>query len=321
MADASSGRNATRATPQRLPRAYADGLAAFLEMLAAEAGAARSTVDAYAGDLRRFLAWAATRGLTRFEDVDAQAIVDYLAARRAAGAAEASVARNLAALRMCLRFLVAEGRLAHDPAALLRAPQLTRALPHALDVEQTERLLAEPEREAAAPGAWRAQRDSALLLVLYSCGARVSEAVGLRTDGLEPALRVLRLHGKGNKQRVVPCGARARAALERWLGDGRARLPGAARRPEVFLSARGAPLDRTSAWRRVKRAALRAGLDPSISPHTLRHCFATHMLEGGADLRSVQEMLGHASVKTTEVYTHLDPEHVLGLFRLYHPRA
>jgi len=257
----------------------------------------------------------------RFEDLDAQSIVDYLAARRAAGAAEASVARNLASLRMCLRYLVAEGRLARDPAALVRAPLLTRALPHTLDVEQTERLLAEPEREAQSPGAWRAQRDSALLLVMYSCGARVSEAVGLRTDGLEPALRVLRLYGKGKKQRVVPCGARARAALGRWLGDGRARLPGAARRPEVFLTAQGAPLDRTNAWRRVKRAALRAGLDASISPHTLRHCFATHMLEGGADLRSVQEMLGHASVKTTEVYTHLDPEHVLGLFRLYHPRA
>ena len=225
---------------------------------------------------------------------------------------------------MLLRFLVAEGTLTSDPAALIRAPMLRRALPHALDVEQVERLLAAPEQStragASAPDGI-AQRDSALLMVLYSCGARVSEAIGLRTDGLEPSLRVMRLAGKGGKQRLVPCGERARRALERWLGDGRTRIRDALKRPEVFLTRSGAPLDRTNAWRRVKLAALAAGLDPSISPHTLRHCFATHMIEGGADLRSVQEMLGHASIRTTEVYTHLDSEHILSLHRLYHPRA
>ena len=304
-----------------LPAAFVRGLADFLAALRAEAGASRATLAAYDGDLRRFLAWAAGRGALAFAQLDRDLLVDYLAARRAEGAAEATVARNLAAVRMLLRHLVVEGRLEKDPAALVRAPHLRRALPHALDVEQTELLLTQPERDARAGGGWRAQRDGALLLVLYSCGARVSEAVSLRTDGLEPSLRVLRLFGKGDKERLVPCGERARVALARSLEEGRARLPGAAKRAEVFLTASGAPLDRVNAWRRVKRAALRAGLDPAISPHTLRHCFATHLIEGGADLRSVQEMLGHASVRTTEVYTHLDPEHVLGLHRLFHPRA
>ena len=310
--------------PAHLPAPYERGRAEFLDTLRVEAGLARSTLASYSGDLGRFLAWAHARGASDWEQIDRELVLDYLAARRAEGAAEATLARNLSAVRMLLRFLVAEGVLAADPAALIRAPLLRRALPHALDVGQVERLLSAPEQAARAAGGENdmlAQRDAALLMVLYSCGARVSEAIGLRTDGLEPSLRVMRLSGKGGKQRLVPCGARAGAALERWLTDGRLRIPDARKRPEVFLTQSGAKLDRTNAWRRVKRAASSAGLDPSISPHTLRHCFATHMIEGGADLRSVQEMLGHASIRTTEVYTHLDSEHILGLHRLYHPRA
>jgi integrase/recombinase XerD len=314
--------------PVTLPASYERGRADFLEALHVEAGLARATLASYSSDLGRFLSWAAARGAVEWSQIDRELLLDYLAARRAEGAAEATVARNLSAARMLLRYLVAEGRLDNDPAALIRAPMLRRALPHALDVEQVESLLAAPERSVrrsarAGGGAFDgiAQRDSALLMVLYSCGARVSEAIGLRTDGLEPSLRVMRLAGKGGKQRLVPCGERARQALERWLGDGRSRIRESRKRPEVFLTHSGAPLDRTNAWRRVKRAALSAGLDPSISPHTLRHCFATHMIEGGADLRSVQEMLGHASIRTTEVYTHLDSEHILSLHRLYHPRG
>jgi integrase/recombinase XerD len=185
-----------------------------------------------------------------------------------------------------------------------------------LAVEEVERLLAAPDGEG-----WRDQRDRALLEVLYACGARVAEAIGLRTDSLEPSLRVLRLLGKGSKMRVVPIGARAREALVHWIENGRRELPGGRKRAEVFLSRNGKPLDRTNAWRRVKAVALRAGLAASISPHTLRHSFATHLLAGGADLRAVQEMLGHASIRTTEVYTHLDNEELHGIHRLYHPRG
>lgn len=292
------------------------GLSEFLDALRVEAGLARGTVAGYRSDLGRFLVWAARRGCRGWGDLGPDLVVDYLAARRQEGAAEATRARNLSAVRMLLAHLVREGELDRDPAALIPSPVLRRSLPHVLTVGDVDRLLAAPEGDG-----WRDQRDRALLEVLYASGARVSEAVGLRTDGLEPALRVLRLTGKGNKMRIVPVGERAREALERWLADGRPRLPGAIRRLEVFLSRTGRPLDRTNAWRRVVRAALRAGLQHRITPHTLRHSFATHLLQGGADLRAVQEMLGHASIQTTEIYTHVDVEEMKSLHRLYHPRG
>jgi len=295
-------------------------VADFLEALRVEAGASRNTLAAYRGDLDAWLAFAAEAGIRRWEELAPETIVRWLGGLRARGLAEPTVARRLCALRMTLRHLVAEGLLTRDPAALLRAPVLRRALPSTLSAGDVERLLAAPARSRSRDP-WLARRDTALLEVLYASGARVSEAVGLRTDGLEPSLRVLRLFGKGGKERLVPLGARARRALEAWLADGRTDLPGARRRPEVFLTRSGRPLDRANAWRRVKAAAAAAGLPSSISPHTLRHSFATHLIEGGADLRSVQEMLGHASIRTTEVYTHLDAEHVRSLHRLYHPRG
>lgn len=299
-----------------LPAPYRAALADFLEALRVEAGLSRATLQAYRRDIEAAARFFVERGARGFSAVDPDLLVAYLTARRAAGAAEASVARGLCALRMLFRHLAAEGRIDSDPASLLSAPVLRHALPRALTVGEVERLLRAP-----AGASWRDQRDRALLEVLYATGARVSEACGLFTDGLEPQLRVLRLYGKGSKLRLVPIGERAREALTRWLDDGRRRVPGFAARREVFLTHRGAPLDRTNAWRRVKAAALRAELHVHITPHTLRHSFATHLIEGGADLRSVQEMLGHASVQTTEIYTHLDREHVLALHRLYHPRA
>ena len=303
-------------TPAPLPPALRDGLADLLEALRVEAGLARSTLRSYATDLTRFLRWAARRGIRAWDDIEPGAVVDYLVWRRAEGLSEATVAHNLTAVRMLMRHLVAEGLMARNPTDLLGSPVLARVLPRALSVEDVERLLAAPDG-----GGWRDQRDRALLEVLYACGARVAEAVGLETDALEPSLRVLRLYGKGAKVRIVPIGARARAALTAWIDEGRAGLPGARARREVFLTKSGRPLDRVNAWRRVKAAALRAGLSPDVSPHTLRHSFATHLLQGGADLRAVQEMLGHASIQTTEVYTHLDVGHVQALHKLYHPRG
>lgn len=307
-----------------LPAPLAAGMEDFLEALRVEAGLARNTLAAYRRDLTRFLGWAARGGggepARDWSDLGAERVVAYLTSRRDAGMAESSVARELSALRMALRHQVAQGRLERDPVALLAAPVLRRALPTVLGVDEVEALLAAAASQPGPP--WRGLRDRALLEILYACGARVSEAVGLRTDGLEPSLRVVRLEGKGGKHRVVPLGGRARGALEDWLRDGRPAVASPTRAtPQVFLSKSGRPLDRTTAWRRLKAAALRAGLDVRVSPHTLRHSFATHLIEGGADLRSVQEMLGHASVRTTEVYTHLDTEHVHGLHRLYHPRA
>lgn len=299
-----------------LPHPLARALEDLLLALRAEAGLARSTLAAYRRDLEGFLRRAAERGRSSPDQITAEDVVDHLAARRAAGAAEATVARDLVSIRLLFGHLVGEGGLRRDPTRLLRSPVLERALPTCLDVDEVERLL-------AAPGSigWIGLRDRALLEVLYATGARVSEAVRLRTSDLEPSLRVLRLLGKGDKMRVVPVGERARRALAEWIGGPRLALPGARGRPEVFLSRSGRPLSRVDAWRRVQTAARRAGLSGKISPHVLRHSFASHLIAGGADLRSVQEMLGHASIRTTEVYTHLDAGHVRGLFELYHPRA
>jgi integrase/recombinase XerD len=317
-----SGGDSARARSDRseeepiVPVALKAGLEDFLLALRVEAGLSRNTLAAYRGDLEKSLAWAARRGAKSYAAIDAGLVVDLLSERRAAGAAESSVARNLVALRMLMRHLVQSGDLERDPTALITAPVLRRALPDTLSVEDVEHLLAAPDGKS-----FQDERDRALLETIYACGARVSEAVSLRTDALEPSLRVLRLFGKNAKMRIVPLGERARLALETWIRGRRAALPNAARSPHVFLTRSGRPMSRTDAWRRVKRAALRAGLSPDISPHTLRHSFASHLVEGGADLRSVQEMLGHASIRTTEVYTHLDTEHITSLHRLYHPRA
>ncbi len=299
-----------------LPPALRDGLDDYLLALRVEAGLSRSTLAAYESDLSLFLTWLAARGVKSYDALDTDTIVDWLAHRRDGGLAEATVARDLVAIRTLLRHLVSEGVLARDPGALLRAPVLARHLPRTLSVEAVDQLLLSPEGDD-----WIALRDRALFEVLYACGARVSEAVGLTTDHLEPALRVLRLHGKGDKVRIVPLGERAADALKKWLEEGRKKLPNATTRSEVFLTKSGNPLSRTDAWRRLKHWALVCGLPPGVTPHTLRHSFATHLLQAGADLRSVQEMLGHASVRTTEVYTHLDAEHLRDLHKLYHPRA
>jgi integrase/recombinase XerD len=306
----------SRVPSKALPSDLVDGRDDFLEALRVEAGLAELSLEAYARDVTRFLAFAARRAARTWRDVDAELVVAWLGERRAQGAAEASVARGLCAVRMCARHLVARGSLARDPLSLVASPVLARLLPGTLSPEEVERLLRAPQGTG-----WQAQRDRALLELLYASGARVSEAIGLCTDALEPSLSVVCLYGKGGKQRVVPLGARSRDALLAWLGGGRRMLPGAQAARAVFLSKSGRPLDRTTAWRRVGLAARQAGLSARVTPHTLRHSFATHLIECGADLRSVQEMLGHASIRTTEVYAHLDSEHVRSLHRLYHPRG
>jgi integrase/recombinase XerD len=306
----------TQTSDEEPPRALAVQLSDFLTALRVEAGLSRATLAAYRSNLGHFLSWSRHRGLQRPADIDAVMVVDYLAHRRAEGLAESTVSRDLTAIRMWMRYLVAEGLLERDPTSRLQSPVLAKLLPHTLGVEEVDRLLRAPDGTS-----WRDQRDRALLEVLYACGARISEAVGLTTDRMDSELRVVRLLGKGSKERVVPVGARAREALGEWIENGRPQLPGSHTRREVFLSHTGKPLDRTNAWRRVKAAALRAGLSRDVHPHSLRHSFASHMLAGGADLRAVQEMLGHASIRTTEIYTHLDEDHIRGLHRLYHPRG
>ncbi|MEC8495395.1 MAG: tyrosine recombinase [Planctomycetota bacterium] len=301
-------------------------VADFLDAMRVEAGLSRNALRAYGTDLKALSERLAGEGLRDWQQLTEDDVYEWLADRRRQGAAEATIARGLVSLRMLVRFLVQEGGLRSDPTARVSAPRLSRLLPTTLTPEQVDSLLQAFAPDDAEPMTWRQARDSALLEVLYAAGARISEALGLTTEDLPPGYASVRLHGKGDKMRIVPLGKRARAALELWIEVHRpillkASAGGGRSQTAIFLSRTCRPLDRPNAWRRVKDAARLAGLPSGISPHDLRHSFASHMLAGGADLRAVQEMLGHASIRTTEIYTHLDEDHVRAIHRMHHPRG
>jgi integrase/recombinase XerD len=287
----------------------------FVAYLRAEAGLAENTVSAYARDVG---AWAARLEGRRLSPAEAGPpdVLDHLAALRAGGLSARSIARALAALRAFYAFLAAEGRAKEDPTAAVDPPRLWSRLPAVLPREDVERLLARPNVRTPL-----GRRDRAILEVLYGCGLRASEVAGLRTDGVSFDLGVLRVVGKGSKERLVPFGARARDALEGWLARGRAPLARKGDRPQLFLTRAGKPMLREDVWRVVRRHLRGAGIEGDASTHTLRHSFATHLLEGGADLRAVQEMLGHASVQTTQIYTHTDAARLRAVHRKFHPRG
>jgi integrase/recombinase XerD len=284
---------------------------------------AANTLTSYRRDLRRYLAFLHGRGLTEPGAVREADVTDFLAALRE-GAAEhpplsvSSAARTLVAVRGLHRFWLLEGVTATDPAAPVRPPTPAKRLPKAITVQQVEALLA----AAALGDAPASLRDRALLEVLYGSGARISEAVGLDVDDLDLDAGAVRLHGKGGKERVVPLGSFAREATSGYLVRARpllaARGPGT---PAVFLNSRGGRLSRQSAWTALRVAAERAGLAATVSPHTLRHSFATHLLDGGADVRTVQELLGHASVTTTQIYTLVTADKLREVYAAAHPRA
>lgn len=287
----------------------------FLGYLAAERGLARATLEAYQRDLARLRRWADAGGHDDPATLTAALLRAFLI-ERAADLAPRSRARLVSTLRSFGRFLATEGLAATDPAATLAAPRAGRPLPDTLSVAQVERLLAtvggvEP----------RQRRDRAILEVLYGCGLRVSELCGLDLPDLDVHEATLRVRGKGSKMRVVPLGEPALAALLGWLDHGRGTLLGARATSAVFLNARGGRLSRVSVWNLLKRSAADAGLAERVSPHTLRHSYATHLLEGGCDLRVVQELLGHADLATTEIYTHVDRSFVWEAYRGAHPRA
>jgi integrase/recombinase XerD len=203
-----------------------------------------------------------------------------------------------------------------NPTDDLRGPRLPRSLPRALRPEEVRRLLASPD-----PGHRLHLRDRALLELMYSCGLRASETCSLPVEGLDFAEAWVRVRGKGDRERIVPVGRPALRAVRRWLDELRPRLAGRVERGELFLNARGGPLSRMGLWKILRRCSARCGLEDRVSPHVLRHCFATHLLQGGADLRTVQELLGHADVRTTQIYTALDRRHLVDLYRECHPRA
>lgn len=300
-------------------------LDAYLRHVTIERGLSAHTVAAYRRDLGPYRQWLADRGIDDSAQVTAALVTEYIAERAASDPppAATSLARLQSSVRGMHRFLVVEGIDPVDPTTHVRPPKMPRRLPKALTIAQVEALLAAagPEPAAATPGDLVALRDRALLELLYATGARVSEAVGLDVDDVTDG-DILRVRGKGSKERIVPIGSYARAAVDAYLTRARPEL---ARRgkasPRLFLGARGAPLSRQSAWLVIQAAAERANLEAHVSPHTLRHSFATHLLQGGAEVRVVQELLGHASVATTQIYTHVSVDALRDVYATSHPRA
>jgi integrase/recombinase XerD len=300
----------------------------YLDHLAVERGLAKNTLASYRRDLRRYLDFLAQRQRDDLAEVTEADVADFLVSLRQGSdlhppLSAGSAGRTIVAVRGLHRFAVREGSVDADAAGAVRPPTPARRLPKAIAVEDVERLL----EAAGSDGTPRARRDRALLEVLYGTGARISEAVGLDIDDVNLDEGIVRLFGKGSKDRLVPLGSYAKAALELYLVAGRPSLAagltvsGSGSRAAVFLNARGGRLSRQSAWTVLRTAASRAGLLAGISPHTLRHSFATHLLDGGADVRVVQELLGHASVTTTQIYTLVTVERLREVYAAAHPRA
>ncbi len=306
----------------------------YLDHLTVEKGLAPNTLTSYRRDLRRYRAHLAAAGIDSLDAVTEATVVDFLVRLREGDAdhpplSAASAARTVVAVRGFHRFAVADGLAQADPAAAVKPPSPAKRLPKALPLGDVEAIL----EAAGAPDTPLALRDRALLELLYGTGARISEAVGLDVDdvshlaepGLDPADATLLLRGKGGKERMVPVGSYARAALAAYLVRGRSALvgvsTGSTSSAALFLNARGGRLSRQSAWAVLVKAAERAGVTRDVSPHTLRHSFATHLLDGGADVRVVQELLGHASVTTTQVYTLVTVDNLREVFATAHPRA
>ncbi len=293
-------------------------LDAYLRHVTIERGLADHTLSAYRRDLGGYVAWLGEQGIADTDAISAEIVAAFAAERAGAEPppAASSLARLQSSVRGWHRFLAREGIAEADPSARLRPPKQPQRLPKALTIDQVEHLLGAPSAEDPI-----GIRDRALLELLYATGARVSEAVSLDVDDLAHG-DVLRLRGKGSKERIVPVGSYARAAVDAYLTRVRPALAAKGHASaKLFLGARGAPLSRQSAWLIIRAAAEGAKITAEVSPHTLRHSFATHLLQGGADVRVVQELLGHASVATTQIYTHVSVDTLRDVYATAHPRA
>ncbi len=286
----------------------------FLEYLVVERGLAQNTLEAYRQDLTRYTEYLAARGKAP-ERLDRGDVPRYLLSLREAGLSPRSVARHLSAIRRFHRFLAGAGGAAEDPTAHVEAGRPWRRLPDVLSPAEVERLL------TASPASPLELRDQAMLELMYASGLRVSELVGLRLGDADLEVGIVRVMGKGSKERLVPLGEVAAASLGAYLSRGRPALAKGRPSPVLFMGRHGRGITRQMFWQILKRRARAAGIQRRVSPHTLRHSFATHLLERGADLRSVQLMLGHADIGTTQIYTHVSRAHLQAIYAKYHPRA
>ena len=295
----------------------------WLDHLAVEKGASANTVSNYRRDLKRYVKWLSSAGISTLAEVQAQHLEAYIADLRRGfegqkPLSKASTSRALIVARGLHKFALFEGVVDVDVAAEVAPPAPAKHLPDALSIEEVTRLIdSVPDGEAATAVDLR---DKALLEMLYGTGARISEVLDIAVDDVADSPEILTVTGKGSKQRLVPLGSHARAAIETYLVRARPQLS-RGKSPALFLNTLGKPLSRQSAWAVINQAVQRANLEKKVSPHTLRHSFATHLLQGGADVRTVQELLGHSSVTTTQIYTHVTAESLRQVWRVAHPRA
>jgi integrase/recombinase XerD len=289
---------------------------AFRDYLEVERGLSARTIAAYGKDVEKLVTWLLDRGVARADAVGVGELREYAYQLKDRGLQPSSIRRNLAAIRTYFAFLLAEELVTADPTERVDLPRGARRLPHALTAAEVARLLDAPD-----PGDPLYWRDKALLEFAYAAGVRVSELIGLKVRDVDLQEGLAAVFGKGAKERLVPVGRSALRALEVYLREIRPRLLRDGSEGTLFLSARGRPLSRMGVWKILRRQVRRAGIEKRVSPHTLRHSFATHLLEGGADLAAVQEMLGHADIATTQVYTHVEREYLRQVHRQYHPRA
>jgi integrase/recombinase XerD len=293
-------------------------IAAFLTHVRVERGLSANTVTAYRRDLVKFDDFAKKRKLT-LESASRDNLVEFLASLYRQKLESRTVARHLVTLRNFFRFAQLQELISTDPSLNLESPKIRRSLPGYLRLEEIERLLAQPDDKTPL-----GLRDHAMLDVLYSTGLRVSELISLRVMDLDTAVGCIRCIGKGDKERIVPIGKKALALVERYLRDARPKLIGKGKQAlatTLFINRRGAPLSRVGVWKILSAYGRKAGLRSSLTPHMLRHSFATHLLERGADLRSVQLMLGHSDISTTQIYTHVVEERLKQIYKAHHPRA
>jgi integrase/recombinase XerD len=300
--------------PDEIALAFA--IERFDDFLSLEQGASPRTREAYGRDIRRLVSFAVSKGARAPASLTHQLLRAYVWHLKDLGLGTLSIRRNVSAARTWIRFLLAEGILTTDPSDRLEMPRATRELPEVLTVAEIERLIAAVPQQHPMY-----YRDRAMLELAYGAGLRVSEWITIQTRDLLFDEGVVRVRGKGSKERFVPVGRGAVAAIAIYQRETRSRLEKGEGKGVLFLNARGRPLSRMGAWGVLRQCVVRAGIDKPVSPHTLRHSFATHLLEGGADLRAVQEMLGHADISTTQIYTHVSRDYLRTVHRQFHPRG
>jgi integrase/recombinase XerD len=288
----------------------------FLDYISLERGLSPNTRAAYADDLVRFLDWLATQGVRSINEVSRKQILDHLMAEKGRGLAANSLARHLVSLKIFFRYLAQEGLLAVNVAETMDSPKVWKMLPGVLTPKEVDRLFAAPDVRTPL-----GQRNLAILELLYASGLRVSELAGLQLHDVHLDELFLRCVGKGRKERIVPVGREAAEKLRTYLQNVRPQFSPGPQEQTLFLSLRHQPMSRKTIWHMIKKYARDAGIVKTVYPHTLRHSFASHLLANGAPLRMIQEMLGHADIATTQIYTHVDPDRLKGVHRQFHPRA